>query len=410
VENELAVAFLAPSPISEGHTMVLPKRVVVRFDELDEEEEAAVWRLVRQVRQLLMDSCRPDGLSVGYNEGEAAGQTLAHAHVFMVPRYALTSIRPPRKTSPGPANPAPKEEASATISPPASTRTTAPSDGAPRITSRPKRRWLGIDFSGNVQMWSSGCGNSNVWIATLVESKDKPAIADLRPVQDLEGEGPPFERLAALLGRGDFEAAAIDAPFSLPALTVPGADHLQLLRAITYLDAGGAPFPSGAQLLEAFGSAENENGTKQLRVSEDLWQSRGINVRAALWNGARPGAPMTSACLKLLALAERPVWPFAPPQPGCLVEAFPAAQLKTWGIPYTRYTGTGSIAVPNRQYMVKKLARRMDFNGNRSQLIQNDNALDAAVAAFAAVAVTEDRLAFPPSELASIEGWIAVHV
>src|SRR3989337_2348207 len=80
---------------------------------------------------------------------------------------------------------------------------------------RKTQRWLGIDFSGNYRQWSAGRTNSNVWVATI-ENSDGLRLVDLRMVQKLEGNGSPFERLICLLGKGDFRAAAIDAPFSIP--------------------------------------------------------------------------------------------------------------------------------------------------------------------------------------------------
>jgi len=53
---------------------------------LPEEEQAAVWRLVAQVRASLLADLRPDGFIVGVNDGPAAGQTVMHAHVHVIPR------------------------------------------------------------------------------------------------------------------------------------------------------------------------------------------------------------------------------------------------------------------------------------------------------------------------------------
>jgi len=77
-------------------------------------------------------------------------------------------------------------------------------------------RFLGIDFSGNYQMWSPRCNRSNVWIAEVERKHERLYLVRLYRVQQLDGTGHPFERLASLLNAGDFEAAAIDAPFSVP--------------------------------------------------------------------------------------------------------------------------------------------------------------------------------------------------
>ena len=46
-----------------------------------------VWGLVASVRQLLLDRYQPDGFNIGVNDGLAAGQTVEHAHIHLIPRY-----------------------------------------------------------------------------------------------------------------------------------------------------------------------------------------------------------------------------------------------------------------------------------------------------------------------------------
>ena len=86
LESEFAIAFFDAFPISEGHTLVVPKRHVTSLFDLTEEEQAAVWMLVAQVRAKLMAELKPDGFNVGLNDGTAAGQTVMHAHVHIIPR------------------------------------------------------------------------------------------------------------------------------------------------------------------------------------------------------------------------------------------------------------------------------------------------------------------------------------
>lgn len=86
VESEFAVAFLDGFPVTQGHTLVIPKRHVASLFELPEMEQAEVWKLVAQVRAMLVGELRPDGFNVGINDGTAAGQTVMHAHVHVIPR------------------------------------------------------------------------------------------------------------------------------------------------------------------------------------------------------------------------------------------------------------------------------------------------------------------------------------
>jgi len=93
-ESELAVAFYDRFPVSPGHTLVVPKRVVACLFELAPEERAAVWELVAVVRERLAREYRPDGFNVGLNDGPVAGQTVMHAHVHVIPRYRGDQAEP----------------------------------------------------------------------------------------------------------------------------------------------------------------------------------------------------------------------------------------------------------------------------------------------------------------------------
>ena len=74
-------------PLTHGHTLVVPRRHVASLFELSAEEQAELWQLVTQVRSALVEQLHPDGFTVGVNDGEAAGQTVPHAHIHVIPRY-----------------------------------------------------------------------------------------------------------------------------------------------------------------------------------------------------------------------------------------------------------------------------------------------------------------------------------
>jgi diadenosine tetraphosphate (Ap4A) HIT family hydrolase len=84
--REHALAVPDGFPVAVGHTLVLPKRHVESLFDLTGEEQAAVWALVAAVRALLLVELSPDGFTVGLNDGCAAGQTVRHAHVHVIPR------------------------------------------------------------------------------------------------------------------------------------------------------------------------------------------------------------------------------------------------------------------------------------------------------------------------------------
>ncbi len=86
-ENDLAVAFADAFPLSLGHCLVVPRRHEADFLALTSQEQAAVWALVAPVRRSIEGDRVPDGYNIGINVGEAAGQTVVHAHLHVIPRY-----------------------------------------------------------------------------------------------------------------------------------------------------------------------------------------------------------------------------------------------------------------------------------------------------------------------------------
>jgi diadenosine tetraphosphate (Ap4A) HIT family hydrolase len=85
---EDSVAFPDAYPIAHGHTLVCPRRHVEDLFELSDDEWHDVWTLVRATRRQLASNLDADGWNVGVNVGPAAGQTVAHAHVHLIPRRA----------------------------------------------------------------------------------------------------------------------------------------------------------------------------------------------------------------------------------------------------------------------------------------------------------------------------------
>jgi diadenosine tetraphosphate (Ap4A) HIT family hydrolase len=87
-EDGLAVAFKDGFPVNPGHALIVPRRHVADLFELTADEQAALWRLLPEVKQRLDARHSPAGYTVGVNVGEAAGQTVGHVHVHLIPRYA----------------------------------------------------------------------------------------------------------------------------------------------------------------------------------------------------------------------------------------------------------------------------------------------------------------------------------
>ncbi|WP_419937827.1 HIT domain-containing protein [Candidatus Palauibacter sp.] len=86
-ESRDAVAIRDRYPVSTGHTLVIPKTHAETLFGPSVEIQADIWRLVARVRDELRSEFNPDGFNIGVNEGQAAGQTVEHAHVHVIPRF-----------------------------------------------------------------------------------------------------------------------------------------------------------------------------------------------------------------------------------------------------------------------------------------------------------------------------------
>jgi hypothetical protein len=273
-------------------------------------------------------------------------------------------------------------------------------------------RFLGIDFSGNHHMWRPGCGRSNVWIADVRKIGEGLVLDHLVRVQELPGDEHPMERLVAVLRVADYDAAGIDAPFSVPREYVPSEGYASLLEQIgTMSDPDGRPFLKSSDFVKTVaGASPPLCPPKPMRNTDAYWSAKGLNVRSTLWAGARGGAAMTSACFKLLHLARRPVWPWVDEPRGLLVEAFPMAQLRQWGLPYNGYGKQDSKGESLRGQIIDWMRGRIDLNRFETILISNADALDSVLCVFSGLAVYTSAIAALPDESALLEGWMAVHV
>lgn len=74
-------------PISPGHTLIIPRRHVGSFFDIDTAERDALFALLEEAKRRLDKEFEPDGYNIGINDGRAAGQTIPHLHIHLIPRY-----------------------------------------------------------------------------------------------------------------------------------------------------------------------------------------------------------------------------------------------------------------------------------------------------------------------------------
>jgi diadenosine tetraphosphate (Ap4A) HIT family hydrolase len=95
LDNNLAFVRRDKFPVSEGHLLVCTKRHVASFFDATKDEICAVHELILEAQSLMGKISKPNGYNIGINVGEAAGQTVMHLHVHIIPRY-LGDVLDPR--------------------------------------------------------------------------------------------------------------------------------------------------------------------------------------------------------------------------------------------------------------------------------------------------------------------------
>jgi diadenosine tetraphosphate (Ap4A) HIT family hydrolase len=86
-ERETALAIRDGFPVSSGHTLIILRRHVASFFEVTDAERADLMALLAAARDDLEREVRPAGYNIGINDGAAAGQTVPHLHIHLIPRY-----------------------------------------------------------------------------------------------------------------------------------------------------------------------------------------------------------------------------------------------------------------------------------------------------------------------------------
>jgi len=84
--NDLAWAFPTNIPVVPGHTLVVPKRCVAKFEDLNKEEVDAIFDLVNKLKIALIKTFGAEGFNIAWNEGKLAGQSVPHFHLHLLPR------------------------------------------------------------------------------------------------------------------------------------------------------------------------------------------------------------------------------------------------------------------------------------------------------------------------------------
>lgn len=84
----LAVVVRDAYPVSTGHTLIIPRRHIKSWFEVNQHEQHALLEMLAKAKAGLDAELHPDGYNIGINDGAAAGQTVPHLHLHLIPRYA----------------------------------------------------------------------------------------------------------------------------------------------------------------------------------------------------------------------------------------------------------------------------------------------------------------------------------
>lgn len=86
-EDSDTVAFLDIHPMTDGHTLVIPKAHAERLSELPPELVGVLFQTVQKVAGRIAQALHAPALNIGFNDGRAAGQAVPHLHVHIIPRF-----------------------------------------------------------------------------------------------------------------------------------------------------------------------------------------------------------------------------------------------------------------------------------------------------------------------------------
>ena len=85
MQNDLAVMIRDTFPVSNGHSLIIPRRHVSSFFDTTAEERVALMELLYQTRKELDREFSPDDYNVGINDGPLEGQSIPHLHMHLIP-------------------------------------------------------------------------------------------------------------------------------------------------------------------------------------------------------------------------------------------------------------------------------------------------------------------------------------
>jgi len=95
LESEKFAAISDARPVTKGHTIAVPKKHIVSFFDLESNYINDLYIFLKDVKNILDKKHSPDGYNIGVNDGKAAGRSIDHLHIHLIPRY-LGDVEEPK--------------------------------------------------------------------------------------------------------------------------------------------------------------------------------------------------------------------------------------------------------------------------------------------------------------------------
>lgn len=92
-EDDSFIGILDINPSAKGHVIIIPKNHAANIFELPEKDAKEIFVVAKKIAEAIKKAYQPDGINILQNNGEAAGQTVFHLHVHVIPRYKDDTIK-----------------------------------------------------------------------------------------------------------------------------------------------------------------------------------------------------------------------------------------------------------------------------------------------------------------------------
>jgi len=92
--NKYSFSVLDNYPVTKGHSLIISNTHTSNYFDLTKKEKFALFDLLEETKEYIIEKYKPSGFNIGININKSAGQTVAHVHIHLIPRYDNNFIDP----------------------------------------------------------------------------------------------------------------------------------------------------------------------------------------------------------------------------------------------------------------------------------------------------------------------------